>query len=91
MKRELSEGSGGKTAEASRRICVCVCVFVCVYIYIFIYLFIYTYFHNFGEIIMDYDCMSAHHILRLTDTRMSKLVYEYFPTVRRDVGRPKLR
>ena len=60
---------------------------VCVYIYIYTH----THTHNFSEIIVEYECTSAQHILRLTDTSMSKVVYEYCPTVRRDLGRPKLR
>jgi hypothetical protein len=74
---------------------VCVCMYVCTYIYIYIYIYIHTHMHayinNFSEIIAYYKYMSAQNILRLTDTRMSKFVYEYCRTIRRDVGRPKLR
>ena len=42
---------------------------MCTYIYTHIYV------HNFSEIIVDYECMPAQHILRLTHARMSKLVY----------------
>jgi hypothetical protein len=50
-----------------------------------------AYIHNFSEIIAYYKCMSAQNILRLTDTLMSKFVYEYCRTISRDVGRPKRR
>ena len=56
-----------------------------------VYIYTHIYIHNFSEIIVDYESMPAQHILRLTAARISKLVYEYYPAVRRDVGRPKLR
>ena len=101
-----TEGSGGTTVEANRCMCVCMYVCIYVYIYIYIHIIhiyvcvcvcIYThthtyiYMHIFSEITADYECVPAQHVLRLTDTHMSELVYGHCPTVRRDVGRPKLR
>ena len=45
--------------------------------------------HNYSEIIVDYTCKSTQYLLRLNDTRVLKEVYEYIPTGRRYVRRPK--
>jgi hypothetical protein len=47
--------------------------------------------YNLSEISIDYRHKWKKHLLRMNDTHITRLVYEYIPTGRTDLDRPRRR
>jgi hypothetical protein len=45
--------------------------------------------HNLNYIILDYKSKWTQHLLRMKDTHIFKLMYEYIPPGRKNVGLPR--